>query len=186
LPERAFVVVREEPAPGDAPGLRSLGPLYFLDTGAVPLRRDYDVSIQPAAGDDGDHRGIFVQEPGGLRYIDTVRSDGRWTAGSSSLLGLGLFEDVAAPVLGEFRLGESHGRVHLTFRAEDLGAGIDCDGVVVLCDDAPILHELDDETGDVVAYPPVSAESGAQARVDVRVTDRCGNTVRRVETVTFP
>jgi hypothetical protein len=96
---------------------------------------------------------------------------------------MGLFEDVTPPSLGKPRFEEHHGRAGITFRAEDRGAGIACDGVEVRLDGAPLLHELDDETGDVIAYPPAAAVAGAQ--VEIRAVDRCGNESRWAGRVSF-
>ena len=79
-----------------------------------------------------------------------------------------------------------HGRVHLTFLAEDKGCGIDCSDVEVRFEGQSLIHELDDETGEVVAYPRLAAERGAGGTFELIAVDRCGNSSRRVETVRLP
>lgn len=187
-PENAFALVRTEPAPEDSPELRPLGALHVLDTGQVPFTGDYSITLAAPPGADFDPArvAIFVQEGDDMRYIDTTRESDGWVARTRTLLGTGLFEDTVPPVLGAPRLEEQHGRVGLHFRAEDKGSGLGCDGVEVLFEGRPILHELDDETGEVVAYPPLERASGAGGVFEMRVTDRCGNAARRVETVSFP
>jgi hypothetical protein len=187
LPEEAFVLIREETAPADQPQLRPVAPIFVPDLGEVPLAARYDVTLRPAPGMelDPERVGIFVRGADGLRYIDSVREEGGWTAAARTLLGIGLFEDVTPPSLGEPRFEERHGRAGITFRAEDRGAGIACDGVEVRLDGAPVLHELDDETGDVIAYPPAAAAGAAGGRVEIRAVDRCGNESRWAGRVSF-
>jgi len=187
LPEETFVLIREETAPSEEPELRPVAPVFVPDLGQVPVSGAYEVTLRvPAGMERNDERvGIFVRGTGGLRYVDSVREDGGLTATTRTLLGLGLFEDVTPPSLGKPHLEERHGRAGLTFQAEDQGAGIACDDVEVLFDGAPVLHELDDETGDVIAYPPLAPAAGAGGRVEIRVVDRCGNESRWAGRVSF-
>lgn len=184
------VMLRSEVARAPAaPELRALGPVHFVESGHVPPFRGWDVTLTPAEETfDATRVGIFVQDGARFRYIGGERSaDGSaWSTESRTLLGVGLFEDVRPPTLGAARLEERYGRLRLLFRAEDLGAGIDCDDVEVLFDGAPIAHELDDETGDVVAFPPAGVLSAREGTFELRATDRCGNASRRVETVRLP
>jgi len=181
------VLIREEAAPMDQPELRPVAPLFVPDLGQVPLADGYEVTLRvpPGMERNDDRVGIFVREPGSLRYIDSVRENGGLTGTARTLLGLGLFEDVTPPSLGEPHLEERNGRAGITFRAEDRGAGIACDDVEVRFDGAPVLHELDDETGDVIAYPPLAPEPGAGGEVEVRAVDRCGNESRWAGRVSF-
>jgi hypothetical protein len=134
-----------------------------------------------------DRVGIFVQDGARFRYIGGRRTaDGAWSASSRSLLGAGLFEDVTPPTLGTPRLEERFGVFQLFFLAEDAGSGIDCDGVEVFLDGVPVVHELDDETGDVVATPAGTPARGSRLAVEIRATDRCGNESRREEAVRVP
>lgn len=187
LPEEAFAIVREETAPTNQPELRPVAPIFLLDLGQVPVTEPYSVTLRAAPGLElrEDRAGIFVRETDGMRYIDSVREDGGWTAEARTLLGIGLFEDTTPPSLGEPHLEERNGRAGIGFRAEDRGAGIACDGIEVRFEGARILHELDDETGDVVAYPPVPAEPGAGGQVEILAVDRCGNETRWAGRVSF-
>jgi hypothetical protein len=187
LPEETFVLIREEAAPADQPELRPVAPLFVPDLGQVPVARAYEVTLRvpPGMERNDDRVGMFVRTSGGLRYIDSVREDDGFAATARTLLGLGLFEDVTPPSLEQPQLEERHGRAGLTFRAEDRGAGIGCDDVDVRFDGAPVLHELDDETGDVIAYPPLAPEAGAGGEVEIRVRDRCGNESRWAGRVSF-
>jgi hypothetical protein len=187
LPQPAFAVVREEEAPRGEPELRPVGPLLVLDTGGVPWVGEYVVTLVPERVDgfDAEHLGVFTREPDGLSYATTVRGESGWTAETGTPLGVGLFEDTRPPEIGPPRL-EPGAPLRLFFLARDAGAGILCDDVEVLVDGAPWVHELDDETGDVVAYPAAAPESGASGTVDVRVVDRCGNASHRRTTVVFP
>jgi hypothetical protein len=186
--ETCAVMLRVEPAPAPGtPELRALGPLYLVESGSVPPADPWTLTLHPAQdARRPEHAGIFVQDGDRFRYIggEAVEGGGL-SADSRSLLGTGLFEDVQAPALGPARLEMRYGRLSLLFRAEDGGAGIDCDGVEVLLDGEGIVHEVDDETGDVVAYPP-ARPSGATGRFELRAVDRCGNASRRVETMRFP
>lgn len=188
--EPCALVLGAEPAGRPASDeLRGLGPLYSLDSGHVPPNRPWTITLRPEETPEVPSRvGIFVQDGTGFRYIGGERtgSGDVWTTETRTLLGVCLLEDVKPPALGAPRLEERHGRVRLLFRADDPGSGIDCDAVEVLFDGSPIVHELDDETGDVVAYPGVSAESGSGGEFEMRATDRCGNASRRVETVRMP
>ncbi len=187
--EPCALSVRAAPPSVDVPAeLRALGPLYFLETGHVPPGRSWSVSLAPEVEPEMPERvGIFVQQRGRLRYIggEDAEDGARWSTESRTLLGVGLFEDTRPPVLGDPRLEVRYGRTRLLFHAEDAGSGIDCDDVEVLFEGAPIVHELDDETGDVVAYPPTGREPGAGGTFEMRATDRCGNAARRVEKVTL-
>jgi hypothetical protein len=186
--EPTWVQVRREPSPSRDGELRSVAPLRFLESGQVPITAAYEVELVPDVADfDPDRLGIFVHEPDGFRYIGgEARKGGGRVTETRTPLGIGLFEDVTAPVLGEPRLGERHGRVRLTFLAEDDGCGIDCSDVEILFEGRSLLYELDDETGDVIAFPEFLAEPGAGGRFEIRATDRCGNTSQRVETVRLP
>jgi hypothetical protein len=148
---------------------------------------EYVVTLVPEEGGeyDEEHLGIFTREPDGFRYVTTVRGESGWTAETGTPLGVGLFEDTRPPEIGPPRF-EPGNRPRLFFLARDAGAGILCDDVQVLVDGTPWVHELDDETGDVVAYPGAAPESGASGTVDVRVVDRCGNASRRQTNVVFP
>jgi len=183
------VKVRREPAPKPQGELRAVSEIRFVESGQVPTSGPFEVEIAAngAVEHDPGHLGIFVQEPDGFRYIggDAGEGGGR-VAETRTPLGIGLFEDVTPPVLGEPRLEKRHGRVELTFLAEDKGCGIDCSDVEVLFEGRPVLYELDDETGEVVAYPRLLAEPGAGGRFEMRAVDRCGNSSRRVETVRLP
>lgn len=187
LPEEAFVLVREETAPADRPELRPVAPMFVPDLGEVPVAGRYEVTLRPAPGLDivDDRVGIFVRGSDGLRYIDSVREDGAWTAAARTLLGLGLFEDTTPPSLGEPHPEERHGRAGIAFRAEDRGAGIACDDVEVRFRGARVLHELDDETGEVIAYPPPGPETGEGGELEIRAVDRCGNESRWAGRVSF-
>jgi hypothetical protein len=186
LGEPAYAELRREEATGDA-GLRPVGPLHFLDLGHVPYSSRYRITLRPEPGVQFDERrlGIFVLERGGLRYIGTTRDQG-WTAESRTRFGIGLFEDTAPPVIEPLHLEVRDGRLQLVFRAADRESGLGCDDVEVFFDGHPILHELDDETGEVTAYPPLAPRSGASGAFEVRAVDRCGNAASRVETVTLP
>ncbi|NNE42593.1 MAG: hypothetical protein HKN12_00155, partial [Gemmatimonadetes bacterium] len=186
LTETAYASVRTEPARPTGE-LRAVSPLYFLDLGHVPYADEFAVTLQPEPGVEFDpaRLGIFVQGSKGLRYIGTTRDEG-WTAKTRTRFGIGLFEDKSPPRIGQLSLETRHGRTTLTFRAGDSESGLNCDDLEVFFDGRPILYELDDETGDVLAYPPLSATAGAGGHFEVRVTDRCGNTSTRSETVAFP
>lgn len=168
--------------------LRAAGPLHFLECGAVPPADAWTLELRATEADvDRDHVGIFVQDGARFRYIGGERTDdGAWRATSRSLLGAGLFEDVTPPLIGASRLERRFGVLQLFFHAEDGGAGIDCDGVDVFLDGQPLVHELDDETGDVVATPAGAPARGSELKVEIRATDRCGNASRREETVRVP
>lgn len=183
----ALTLRPEPPSVRPVPELRSLGPLYFLETGAVPPGDPWRLTLHPVDdAADPSHVGLFVQDGDRFRYIGGDRAPGGgWSAESRSLLGVGLFEDRAAPVLGPVRLERHHGRWNLRFLAKDAGAGIDCDDVEVRLDGVPIVHELDDETGDVVAYPG-DRESGQAGTFELRAMDRCGNVSQHISTVRFP
>jgi hypothetical protein len=187
--ESTWVRVRREPAPRAQGELRPLSEIRFLETGQVPTTRSFAVELWPdeSVEHNADRLGIFVQEPAGFRYLggDAGEGGGR-VVETRTPLGIGLFEDVTAPVLGEPRLEDRHGRVRLTFLAEDDGCGIDCADVEVLFEGRSLLYELDDETGEVIAYPRLLAESGAGGRFEMRAVDRCGNSAKRVETVRLP
>ncbi|MGQ0722452.1 MAG: hypothetical protein ACT4PE_12900 [Candidatus Eiseniibacteriota bacterium] len=187
FPQPAFAVVREEEAPRGEPELRPVGPLLVLDTGGLPWVGEYVVTLVPEQGRgfDEQHLGVFARDPDGFHYLTTIRGENGWTAETGTPLGVGLFEDTQAPEIGPPRF-EPGDRPRLFFLARDAGAGILCDDVQVLVDGTPWVHELDDETGDVVAYPGAAPESGASGTVDVRVVDRCGNASRRQTTVVFP
>jgi hypothetical protein len=199
LREPALPRVREEPPSLPAGELRPLGPLYALETGHVPLAGDYELVLRPsddavagaapgAVTPDSGGVGIFVQTDDRFRYIggEAAPDGAGWVATARTPLPVGLFEDRVPPTLGEPRLEEWHGRPRLVFHAEDSGAGIDCDAVEVRADGVPVPHELDDETGDVVAYPPVRAVSGEGGLFEIRVVDRCGNSSHRRDEVRFP
>jgi hypothetical protein len=187
LPEPAFVAVREEAAPTGEPELRPVAPWFVPELGEVPLAGPYRATLRrpPGLEADDDRVGVFVRGTDGLRYIDSVREDGGWTASARTLLGLGLFEDTTPPSLGEPHLEERHGRAGISFRAEDRGAGIACDGVEVRFRGAPVLHELDDETGDVIAYPPPGAATDEGGELEIVAADRCGNESRWAGRVSF-
>ncbi len=203
--ESAVPLVRREPPPASVHGgeLRCIGSLYVLETGHVPLAGSYELRLEaPGVADyDPARVAVFVQENGRFRYLGGERvSDGAsqplssgpgtdsrvWTADMRTLLPVGLFEDVTAPTLGDPRLEERFGRASLLFLAKDEGAGLGCDAVEVFLDGTPILVELDDETGDVVAYPPLPLEPGQGGVFEIRASDRCGNTTRRTDEVRFP
>jgi hypothetical protein len=191
--EPAVVAVRQEPPAGLPPGaeLVSASPLFTVDSGSVPFAGDWVIRLGADAEADVDPErvALFVQEPDRFRYIGGERDGGadpgRWIASARTVLPVGLFEDAVPPVLGAPRLEERYGHVELLFSAEDLGAGLDCEAVEVLFDGEPIPHELDDETGDVVASPPIAAEAGAGGVFEIRAVDRCGNPARRVDTLRF-
>jgi hypothetical protein len=61
----------------------------------------------------------------------------------------------------------------------DEGAGVGCDGVEVFFAGVPLLTELDDETGDVIAYAPGSEATPWEATLRVVAVDRCGNRSER-------
>jgi hypothetical protein len=187
LREPAFVVVREEPSVKPlAAELRALAPPVVVDAGLVPLASDFDVVLRPA-GDlpESAQVGIFVQEGGDFRYIGGAKDAARggFSARTRTSFPIGLFEDRAAPSVGQPRLETRSGRVRLVFSARDGGAGIDCTGIEILMNGAPVPHEFDVERGDVVAFPDVPAREGAGGAVDVRVVDRCGNARRWTGTV---
>jgi hypothetical protein len=188
--EPAFVLVREEPAapPDSFPELTPVGPRFVVDAGAVPFADDWSIAIRPPAdsGHDPARLGIFVQENGRPRWLGADRAGDAWTASTRTVLPVGLFEDKVAPRAGEPRLEEKYGEVRLLFLAEDQGAGLDCEGVEVRLDGAPLAHELDDETGDVVALVPPGAAPGTRGKVEIRVVDRCGNEATRTAEVRFP
>ena len=186
--EACALRLRSEPAPAPPTAeLRSLGPLSFLESGAAPPARAWTTTLHPAEdAEDPSRVGIFVRDGGRFRYIGGERSaDGGWSIEVRTLLGLGLFEDRQAPTLGPPRLEQRHGRLCLLFLAEDAGSGIDCDAVEVFFAGAPIVHELDDETGDVVAYPGI-IPPGSEGTFELRATDRCGNASRRVDKLRTP
>jgi hypothetical protein len=187
--EPCALVIREGPPSAPAPGeLRSLGPLYSLESGSVAPIARWRITLDAALPPENAARvGIFVQERGRFRYIGgrDAQDGARWSTDSRTLLGVGLFEDARPPTLGAPRLEVRHGRTRLLFHADDSGSGIDCDDVEVLFDGRPIVHELDDETGDVVAYPPLPTTAGGGGTFEMRVLDRCGNAARRVERVTL-
>jgi hypothetical protein len=188
LPQEAFAIVREKPAPRGEPELRPVGPLFVLDTGGVPWVGEYELTLLPdrADGFDATRTGVFVRGSSGLSWVSSARGESGWTARTGTPFGVGLFEDRQAPEIGPPRVEQSEGRTRLLFLARDRGAGVDCDDVEVLVGGVPWVHELDDETGDVVAYPAVRPSSGATVPVDVRVVDRCGNVSRRKASVVFP
>ncbi|MBZ0268322.1 hypothetical protein K8I85_09205, partial [bacterium] len=187
--EETSLVLRTSPArlPADAE-LRAIGPLHFLECGAVPPADAWTWELRATEPDARrDHVGIFVQDGDRFRYIGgEPTDDGAWRASSRSLLGVGLFEDVTPPTLGRPRVEKRFDVVQLFFLAEDAGSGIDCDAVEVFVDGEPVVHELDDETGDVVATPTEAPARGSGLAVEIRATDRCGNTSRREETVRVP
>jgi hypothetical protein len=185
--ERVSVLVDEEAAPLAPGGMRPLGPLHTLLTGQVPSAGAYRIRLTAESPADSAvaHAGIFVQEPGGFRYIGGERDAelGGWVAETRTPLPVGLYDDPVAPRISQPRLRLRDDRTVLRFRVEDEGAGVDCDGIQVLCAGVPILNELDDETGDVVAYPPFAPGERKEALFILRVTDRCGNRAERTETV---
>jgi hypothetical protein len=188
--EPAWVRLRREPAPKQEQEkeLVPASELVFVETGQVPSTGGFEVEIVPnRAVADPERLAIFVQEPDDLRYIGSeAREGGGRAATARTPLGIGLFEDVTPPILGEPRLERRHGRVHLTFLAEDEGCGIDCSDVEVRFEGRSLIHELDDETGEVVAYPRLVAEPGAGGTFELIAVDRCGNSSRRMETVRLP
>jgi hypothetical protein len=186
--EPAWVRVRREAPPRPEGELLPASEIVFLDTGQVPSTGGFEVEIAPnRAIADPARLAVFVQEPDDLRYIgNEAREGGGRAATARTPLGIGLFEDVTPPVLGEPRLEERDGRVQLAFLAKDEGCGIDCDAVEVRFEGRSLVHELDDETGDVVAYPRLLAEPGAGGTFEMVAVDRCGNSSRRVEAVRLP
>jgi hypothetical protein len=181
------VLVDEESAPLAPGGMRPLGPLHSLLSGQVPVAGAYRIRLRAEhpADSAAAHVGIFVQEPDGFRYIGGDRDPafGGWVAEVRTPLPVGLYQDLVAPRIGLPRLAVRDGRAVLRFRVDDEGAGVDCDGIQVLCAGVPILNEFDDETGDVVAYPPFAPGERKEAPFILRATDRCGNRAERVETV---
>ena len=188
--EAAFVLVREEPSgsPEAFPELTPVGPRFVIDAGAVPFADEWTVEIRSPAdsGHDPARMGIFVQENGRPRWLGADRAGDGWTASARTVLPVGLFEDVVPPRLGEPRLEEKYGEVRLLFLAEDRGAGLDCDAVEVRLDGTPLAHELDDETGDVVALVPLPAKPGEGGVFTLRAVDRCGNAATRTVEVRVP
>jgi hypothetical protein len=183
--EPAYAIVRASAA-SDAPELRSLGPMYVVDTGAVPIARDSEVTLRARDGASSEHAAMFVRDGERLRYVDTERrAGGSWVARTRTPLAFGLFEDTVPPRVGPPRFEKDGERWTLTFAAKDEGAGIACDEVEVFLDGVPLVHELDDETGDVVAYPrnPVA---GVESAFEARVVDRCGNASVRQARVKLP
>ena len=188
--EPVAVVLREVAPPRNAPGkLVPLGPLVAVDVGAVPLSGDYEALLHPPPGEArAEHVGVFVQSGQEFQYIggheDAAR--GAWTVRTRTLLPFGLFEDRAAPVIGTPRFQARSGRECFVFHVTEQGSGLDCDGVEVLLNGSPIANELDEERGEVCAYPARPEKRGASGQLEIRVTDRCGNTSRRTETVRLP
>lgn len=185
------VMVRETKAPKRVPGqLVPLGPLVSVDCGAVPLAADYEALLRPSASakKSSGRVGVFVQSGDRFQYIGGRADEARggWTARTRTPLPFGLFEDRGAPVIGTPRLELRSGRPCLVFRVTEAGSGFDCDGIEVLHEGAKVPNELDEERGDVCAYPELSAERGASGTFEIRATDRCGNASRRTETVRLP
>jgi hypothetical protein len=186
--EPTAVVVHAAAPPRYASGrLVALGPLFTVDTGCVPLAGDYEILLRPGAAGEGraGHAGVFVQSGHRFQYIGGAKDVARdgWIVRARTPLTFGLFEDGMAPVIGLPRLEMSGGRALLLFRVDDDGSGLDCDGIEVLLNGAPVPQELDAERGEVRAYPDPPPKRGASGQFDIRATDRCGNASRRTETL---
>jgi len=182
--EPAYPILRSMPAT-DGPELRALSLKFAVDSGAVPIARPYEIAFAATGDEPFDHAAIFVQDGDRLRYTSTERRVASWVARTSTPLPFGLYEDRVAPRLGALRFETREGHQLLVFSAADEGAGVDCSAVEVFLDGNPLVHELDDETGEVVAVPE-SVVPGTEYGFEIRVLDRCGNLAMREGRVRAP
>ena len=185
------------------------GPLLVrtLPRGELPegLRAERDpIAIAP----DGECLNAratltFATTPGDPRIgaLGIYRWDGdsgRWSfeggdpdaSGSGLALGFrrygrfALLRDEAAPVIRSVRPAGggvvSRGRVEVVASVEDLGKGLDHDGVSFLLDGAPLESEFDPDRGTARPFDPPALTAGRH-HLKVQATDRAGNVSTPVE-----
>jgi hypothetical protein len=185
------------------------GPLLVrtLPRGDLPegLRAERDpIAIAPD-GECLNVRGTltFATAPGDPRIgaLGIYRWDGdngRWSfeggdvdaSGSGLALGFrrygrfALLRDEAAPVIRSVRPAEgvsvSRGHVEMVASVEDLGKGLDHDGVTFLLDGAPLESEFDPDRGTARPFDPPVLTAGRH-HLKVQATDRAGNVSTPVE-----
>lgn len=95
-----------------------------------------------------------------------------------------LLRDEAAPVIRSVRPAAggsvSRHRVEVVASVEDLGKGLDHDGVAFLLDGAPLESEFDPDRGTARPFDPPTLASGRH-HLKVQATDRAGNVSTPVE-----
>lgn len=163
-----------------------VGAFHRLELGAAPLAGEYEISAKIPADFSGDRDrvGLYVQVGDRFRFLSSFKTRGECVGKTQRPRPFGLFEDQGLPTVGDLALRTVRDRVRVLTTVRDRGAGVDCSGIQLFAGDRELLHEYDEETGEVFAELPLELANANGIAVRVRAEDRVGNCSEKSETLT--
>ncbi|MCB1152012.1 M23 family metallopeptidase [bacterium] len=158
-----LVTQKEAPA---QPGLEPVSPLYSFERSWEPLHRKLSVSVQGATGRD---IGVFLLDRGTYWFM------GRGPTITPTHLGdFALMRDTQPPSVGEPRFEMQRNRYVLLVPYQDNASGVSDGGIWLAVDGRRVLAEPM-PVSELIRYRPDEPLSPGVHRVEVRLTDRAGN-----------
>jgi hypothetical protein len=164
-------------------GLTPLSKWYQLTFGDQWIKGSFLAQIT-ATNEIPEHTAIFYQSgTNRWTFLSGEMSNKVMTANLSSAVCIGIFQDRVAPtvILREpsMEVAVKNDKPNICVAVSDAGAGFGgSDSIRMKLDGQPIYGELNTQTG-IVTYRPLKSIAPGIHSVDVKVTDRCGNSTSK-------